>query len=184
MCEQALRLGHFVDIAEPRAVAGGGLIERGARCRHLHGRVGGDTPRAIERGDSGVPLRAQVGRDLARAGGLRADGGGLRSLARMHGRQIGYREADGEAEGVILNVGRQAVEAAQDSAVGFGARAACVGRALQIESREIGALERPELRLRLAHDRILFGGDGVGRRIERRGAVFRRQLQQSGGGDG
>ncbi len=93
------------------------------------------------------------------------------------GGQVEDRERHGEAQGVVLGGGSEAVGAAENRAVGFGAGAARVGRALQGEARKVGALQGAQLRLRLFDDGVLFGGDGIRRGVERGRLLLGRELQ-------
>ena len=175
--EQPLRLGHLVDIAQARPVTRGGLLGGRARGRNLHGRVGRDPARALNVATATIPLRAS---DRSRSAAKRAVwariGGGLRGLPRLHGGQIRRRgSVTVKPKRVVLNVGREAIEPAQQSAVGFRAGAAGVSRALQIEAREIGPFERAELRLRLLDDGVLFDRDGI------RGGIQAAAQFRSGG---
>ena len=83
----------------------------------------------------------------------------MRGFAGPERRQVEHGKGDGEAEGVILHVGREAVDAAEDLAVGLRAGAARVGGALQVEARKVGALQRAELRLGLFDRGVLLQRD-------------------------
>src|ERR1017187_5800225 len=135
--EQPLGFRHFVDVAEPRFVAGRGLIGGRTRGRYLDGRIGCDPAGALHGGDRYIPLRAEIGGDLLRSGGLRTDRSRLRGFPRLYGGQIRDGKADREAQGIILYAWREAVQATEQSAVGFRAAAARVCRALQIEPRKV-----------------------------------------------
>ena len=127
MREQALRFGDCIDVAEARLVARRGLLRGGARGGHLHRRIRGDAARALEGRDGGVPLRAQVHRDLLRAGGLRADRRRLRGFPRAgatRSRRPGNVTL--KPERVVLHAGREAIDAAEN--VRRWSRRRCRGR--------------------------------------------------------
>src|ERR1019366_7709129 len=128
--EQALRFGYLIDVAQARLIAGRGLLDRGARGGHLGGSVGGDFAGALKCRDGRIPLGAQIDGDLAVSGRLRADRGRLRGFTGLNRRQIKSRESHAETERVVLHTGGQAVDAAEQLAIGLRAGAASVSGAL------------------------------------------------------
>ena len=178
--EQALGFGDFVDGAEARLDSA--PSPAASRCaRRIPGRAcwrrcGARRSASRRRDSTGPAGRSRSAADLAC---LRANRGGLRGFARANRRQVEHRESHGEAERVVLNVGRETVEPAQDSAVDLRAGAARIGGALQIEARESRSAPGSELRLGLLRPRRSAPRDRIRRGIERRDVLFGRQSAAS-----
>src|SRR5580704_17350905 len=142
--EKPLGFRHFVDVSEARLIASGGLLSGRPRSRYFNRRVSCDAAGALEIGNRAIPLGAQINRDLLVASCFGADSSRLRALPGSDRRQFHDREVDAEPNRIVLNVGSEAVQSTEDSAIEFSAGAASIGGSLQIEARKIGARQRPE----------------------------------------
>ncbi len=157
-------------VAETRLVSSRGLLRRGACRRDLHGSVGRDPPGAV----AAWPRHGSIapgGRLRSARTGRSARGWSptARPRARVDGWQIEHREGHAEAEGVILHVRRQAVQASEAIAVGLGAGPARVCGGLQIETAESRTVPGRGVGLRPARPRAFCStASGIRRGVRSR----------------